>query len=56
MLYTLQSLLTQDRAALESALSLDSDTTRIEAQMLLQQVLGVSRAYLLAHPGDKGSD
>lgn len=44
------SLLTQDRAALESALSLDSATARIEAQMLLQHVLGVSRAHLMAHP------
>ncbi|HCI13912.1 MAG: protein-(glutamine-N5) methyltransferase, release factor-specific [Gallionellales bacterium GWA2_60_142] len=40
----------QDRAALESALSLDSITARIEIQMLLQQVLSVNRAYLLAHP------
>jgi len=50
MPHTIQSLLTQDRAALESALSLDSSTARIEIQMLLQQVLGVNRAYLLAHP------
>jgi release factor glutamine methyltransferase len=50
MPHTIQSLLTQDRAALESALSLDSSTARIEVQMLLQQVLGVNRAYLLAHP------
>ncbi|HZW25057.1 MAG TPA: peptide chain release factor N(5)-glutamine methyltransferase [Gallionella sp.] len=50
MPHTIQSLLTQDRAALESALSLDSGTARIEVQMLLQQVLGVNRAYLLAHP------
>ncbi|MHB0926888.1 MAG: hypothetical protein ACYC1F_10330, partial [Gallionellaceae bacterium] len=47
---TLQSLLIHDKAALESALALDSGTARIEVQMLLQQVLGVSRAYLLAHP------
>lgn len=31
-------------------MSLDSSTARIEVQMLLQQVLGVNRAYLLAHP------
>lgn len=49
MPHTIQSLLTLDRAALESALSLDSSTARIEVQMLLQQVLGVNRAYLLAH-------
>ncbi|HXU92122.1 MAG TPA: peptide chain release factor N(5)-glutamine methyltransferase [Gallionella sp.] len=47
---SIQTLLTQDRAALESALSLDSITARIEVQMLLQHVLGVSRSYLLAHP------
>ncbi len=47
---SLQSLIVRDKAALESALSLDTDTARIEVQMLLQQVLGVSRAWLLAHP------
>jgi len=47
---TLRSLLDRDKAALESTLELDSSTARIEAQMLLQQVLGVNRAYLLAHP------
>jgi release factor glutamine methyltransferase len=46
----IQHLLTRDKTALESALSLDSATARIEVQMLLQHVLGVSRAYLLAHP------
>lgn len=50
MPYTLQSRLTQDKAALEAALSLDSVEARIEVQMLLQHVLGISRAYLLAHP------
>jgi release factor glutamine methyltransferase len=50
MPYSIQSLLTQDKTALESALALDSSTARIEIQMLLQQVLGVNRAYLLAHP------
>ncbi|MFZ3019553.1 MAG: peptide chain release factor N(5)-glutamine methyltransferase [Gallionella sp.] len=50
MPHSIHSLLTQDRTALESALSLDSSTARIEVQMLLQQVLGVNRAYLLAHP------
>lgn len=47
---TLQSTLTRDKAALESVLSLDPGTARIEVQMLLQHVLCVSRAYLLAHP------
>jgi len=50
MPHTIQSFLTQDKAALESALALDSGTARIEMQMLLQHVLNVSRAYLLAHP------
>ncbi|OGS98313.1 MAG: protein-(glutamine-N5) methyltransferase, release factor-specific [Gallionellales bacterium RIFCSPLOWO2_12_FULL_59_22] len=46
----IQSILTQDKAALETSLGLDSGTARIEAQMLLQQALDVSRTYLLAHP------
>lgn len=46
----IQSLLMKDKTALESALSLDSGTARLEVQMLLQVVLGVSRAYLTAHP------
>lgn len=50
MQHILGILLKQDKAALESALSLDPGTARIEVQMLMQQVLGVSRAYLLAHP------
>ena len=50
MPHTLKSLLTHDKAALEAALGLDSAAARIEVQMLLQQVLSVSRAYLLAHP------
>ncbi|MDD2762172.1 MAG: peptide chain release factor N(5)-glutamine methyltransferase, partial [Methylomonas sp.] len=50
MSHAIQFLLTKDKAVLESALSLDSATARIEVQMLLQQALGVNRAYLLAHP------
>ena len=50
MPHTIQSLLTQDKAALESALSLDSGSARIEAQCLLQAVLRVNRAWLLTHP------
>ncbi|MBU1424486.1 MAG: peptide chain release factor N(5)-glutamine methyltransferase [Gammaproteobacteria bacterium] len=46
----LSSLLTQDKARLETALGLDSGTSRIEVQMLLQSVLKVPRSYLLAHP------
>lgn len=44
------TLSTQHKATLEAALGLDSGTARIEVQMLLQRVLGVGRAYLLAHP------
>ena len=43
-------MLTHDKAALETALGLEAGSARIEAQMLLQRVLGVNRAYLLAHP------
>ena len=50
MPHTIQSLLTHDKAVLETTLGLDSGTARIEVQMLLQRVLGVSRAHLLAHP------
>ena len=46
----LSSLLTRDKARLETALGLDSGTSRIEVQMLLQSVLKVPRSYLLAHP------
>ena len=47
---TFHTILTQDKATLGSALSLEPGTARIEVQMLLQKVLGVSRAHLLAHP------
>jgi release factor glutamine methyltransferase len=47
---TLQSLLTHGKATLEATLRLDASSARIEAQMLLQHLLGVSRAHLLAHP------
>ena len=46
---TIHSHLKQGRAALETALSLDAATARIEAQSLMQHVLNVSRAWLLAH-------
>ena len=50
MLRNLQSILSQDNARLTSVLSLDASTARIEVQALLQHVLKVSRAYLLAFP------
>ena len=49
-MHTLQSILTHDKAALESALGLDVGSARIEVQCLLQAVLQVNRAYLLTHP------
>ncbi len=50
MPHTIQFYLTQDRAVLESALPLDFGAGHTEVRMLLQQVLNVSCAYLLAHP------
>lgn len=46
----IQAILKQDIAELENTLQLDSGSARIEVQCLLQQVLGVARAYLMAHP------
>jgi release factor glutamine methyltransferase len=42
--------LAQDAAAIRQALDLEQDEARSEAQTLLQTVLVVNRAYLLAHP------
>lgn len=47
---SIQHIIRNDGKQLESVLLLDSSTARIEVQMLLQHVLGVARAYLLAHP------
>lgn len=44
------TLLPRDGLMLQSTLSLDTREARIEVQMLLQSVLNVTRAYLLAHP------
>jgi release factor glutamine methyltransferase len=43
-------LLMQGKTLLETGLRMDSGTSRIEVQMLLQSVLKVPRSYLLAHP------
>jgi release factor glutamine methyltransferase len=43
------TLLAQDKTRLEAALGLDSSTSRLEVQILLQSVLQVPRSYLLAH-------
>jgi len=50
MPHTIESILTQDKIALEAALGLDAGSARIEVQCLLQAVLQVNRAYLLTHP------
>lgn len=43
-------LLARDSAALSATLGLEASAARIEVQCLMQRALGVSRAYLLAHP------
>lgn len=50
MPHTIQTLLTHDKATLEAVLGLDAGSARIEVQCLLQAVLQVNRAWLLAHP------
>ena len=50
MLRTIQTILLQDSIRLIETLELDSTSARIEVQCLLQQVLKVSRAYLLTYP------
>lgn len=47
---SIRDVLSQDGASLGVALQLTVTEARIEVQMLLQRVLNVSRAYLLAHP------
>ena len=47
---SIQDLVRNGGKQLESTLSLDAGTARIEVQMLLQRVLCVARSYLLAHP------
>lgn len=50
MPHNIQFILTHDKTPLQAALGLDIGTARIEVQCLLQHVLNVSRAWLLAHP------
>lgn len=50
MLRAIQNILLQDSGRLVAALGLDPASARIEIQCLLQQVLKVTRAYLLAYP------
>lgn len=47
---SIQQILLTDAARLAAALSLDAASARLEVQYLLQQVLGKTRAWLLAHP------
>jgi release factor glutamine methyltransferase len=47
---SIRQLLVVDTAKLVSALAVDSGTARIEVQSLLQHMLNVPRAWLLAHP------
>jgi release factor glutamine methyltransferase len=47
---SIRQLLVVDTAKLASALAVDSGAARIEVQSLLQDMLSVSRAWLLAHP------
>ena len=46
----IQSILQRHSTQLAATLNLDSSSARIEVQCLLQAVLQVNRAYLLAHP------
>jgi release factor glutamine methyltransferase len=50
MFNPIQTQLKQDTAQIIAALNLDANTARIEVQCLLQHVLKVPRAYLIAHP------
>ncbi len=47
---SIRDVLVQDAATLKAVLELAPDEARIEVQSLLQHVLLVRRAYLLAHP------
>ena len=50
MLRDIQTILLHDSARLIETMALAPDSARIEVQCLLQQVLNVTRAYLLTHP------
>lgn len=50
MPHSIQQVLVQDAAKLVKALTLEASTASIEVRYLLQHVLSVPRAYLLAHP------
>ncbi len=46
---TIQAALAEHSKSLQAALNLDASTARIEVQCMLQEVLQVNRAYLIAH-------
>ena len=48
--FQIQTILLQDSARLADELTLIPSSARIEVQCLLQHVLNISRAWLLAHP------
>jgi len=50
VMHSIRERLAQDVAAIRQALDLQQDEARSEVQALLQAVLVVNRAYLLAHP------
>lgn len=50
---TISQTLARDAARLGLALVLDGAAARLEAQLLLCHVLGVTRSYLAAHPDDR---
>jgi release factor glutamine methyltransferase len=49
-LRNIRDIIQVDAARLVETLEIEAATARIEIQSLLQQVLGVARSYLLAHP------
>jgi len=50
MQHNLQNILMSDTATLSSKLALEASTARIEVQCMLQKVLSVQRASLMAYP------
>lgn len=52
-MHSILSLLTRSKTALEAALGLDPATARIEVRSLLQAVLQVDRAWLIAHDSER---
>jgi len=57
---SIHAILSNDTKRLQAALNLDPSSARIEVQCLLQAVLNINRAWMLAHPeqtlGDEQGD